>query len=130
MDAQGIAYFIAGKYGMDEHAAAEAVETYITQMEAADQTEIDRDDISDDDRDFLIEAVAQAHECGDIARREIERVEELSEKARRAEDDLKAARSQRGKAIRTAFAAGARGKDVIAASGLTSTQVYRLKNES
>ncbi|WKD60937.1 hypothetical protein CCICO_04500 [Corynebacterium ciconiae DSM 44920] len=130
MDAQDIAYFISGKYGMDEHAAAESVENYISQIEKTDSTTIDRDDISDDDRDFLIEAVKNAHESGDMARRELELVEDLSREVEQAEDTLKAARWQRDKAIRDAFAAGARGTDIIAASGLTSTQVYRLKNKS
>ena len=61
-----VAVAIHHKYGVATDFAADAVETYITQIESLDGREIDRDSIAEDDADFIIAAFASAQRAGDF----------------------------------------------------------------
>lgn len=61
-----IAVSIHHKHCIDTDFAAEAVETYITQIESLDGREIDRDAITEGDADFIIAAFASAQRAGDF----------------------------------------------------------------
>lgn len=66
-----IAVAIHHKHDVDTVFAAEAVETYITQIENIDGREINRDNITEDDADFIIAAFAGAQRAGDFGTREL-----------------------------------------------------------
>ena len=66
-----VAVAIHHKYGVDTDFAAEAVETYIAQIEDVDGREIDRDAIAEDDADFIIGAFASAQRAGDFGTLEL-----------------------------------------------------------
>lgn len=61
-----IAVSIHHKHCIDTDFSAEAVETYITQMEEIDGREIDRNAIPEGDVDFIIAAFASAQRAGDF----------------------------------------------------------------
>ena len=59
--AHDIATVIHYRHGVDLDFAVETVETYIARMEDVDDREIDRDDIPENDADFIINAFASAY---------------------------------------------------------------------
>ena len=64
--AHDLATRISARHGVDTAFAAEAVETYITQIEEIDFREIDRDTITEDDADFIASTFASAQRAGDF----------------------------------------------------------------
>ena len=90
---------------------------------------IDRDEITQRDADFIIEAIKSAHRAGDYGEQELAQLEELAQRA----DDLKtsydAARDERNQAVRAAIRAGATVADVAAAGHLSKTGVRKLMEQ-
>lgn len=126
-DIQTLAIRVAAKLDLTDDTAEEALETYIGQMEALESREIDRDDISDDDAAFLTESVVQAQRSGDLGQRQLAALEDLMPQVRAAQDTLETMEQQRNTAIKAALSAGARVKDVAAASGLSRQRVEQIK---
>lgn len=126
-DIQTLAIRTAAKLDLTDDAAEDALETYIGQVEALESREIDRDDISDDDAAFLIESMVQAQRSGDLGQRQLAALEDLMPQVRAAQDTLETMEQQRNTAIRAALSAGARVKDVAAASGLSRQRVEQIK---
>lgn len=126
-DLTTLAIRTAGRCNITDHAAESALETYITQIEALEARNIDRDDISDDDADFLIESVAQAQRAGDLGQVKLAALEELMPAVHAAQDTLESMEQQRNTAIREALAAGARIKDVAEATGLSRQRIEQIK---
>ena len=118
---------IATRHGVDADFAADAVETYISQVEEIDGREIDRDAITEDDADFIMGAFASAQRAGDFGTRELDDVAA----AARASDDAEAAAHDamvaRDRAIRHALARGARVVDVMAASGVSRARIDQIR---
>lgn len=114
---------------MDDAAIGDALDTYISQLETLENRTIDRDEISDEDADFLIESVKSAHNAGDYGEQELAQLEALAQRA----DDLKtsydAARDERNQAVRAAIRAGATVADVAAAGHLSKTGVRKLMEQ-
>ena len=126
-DLTTLAIRTAGRCNITDHAAESALETYISQIEALESRTIDRDDISDDDADFLIESVAQAQRAGDLGQAKLAALEELMPDVHAAQDTLESMEQQRNTAIREALAAGARIKDVAGATGLSRQRIEQIK---
>lgn len=126
-DIQTLAIRAAAKLDLTDQAAEDALEIYISQIEALESREIDRDDISDDDAGFLMESMVQAQRSGDLGQAQLAALEELMPDVRAAQDTLETMEQQRNKAIKAALAAGARVKDVAAASGLSRQRVEQIK---
>lgn len=118
---------VAGALGIDDKAAADAAETYTSQIEALESREIDRDDISDNDADFILEACRQAQRAGDLGERELAALEDHAERVGHAQDTLLAESAERDRAIIAAIQAGARIKDVMDVTGLTRSRIYQIR---
>lgn len=125
--AHDVAVAIHHKHDVDTVFAADAVETYIAQIEDTDGREVDRDAIAEDDADFIIGAFASAQRAGDFGARELDDVAD----AARASDDAEAAAHDamvaRDRAIRHALARGARVVDVMAASGVSRARIDQIR---
>lgn len=126
-DIQTLAIRTAGRCGITDEAAESALEEYARQLEALEGREIDRDDIDDDDADFLTESVARAQRAGDLGQRELRLVEETLPEVERAQAILADAEAHRNDAIKAALNAGARVKDVAAAAGLSRQRVEQIR---
>ena len=126
-DIRTLAIRTAGRCGITDEAAEGALEEYARQLEALEGREIDRDNIDDDDADFLAESVARAQRAGDLGQRELQLVEETLPEVERAQAILADAESQRNDAIKAALDAGARVKDVAAAAGLSRQRVEQIR---
>lgn len=122
-----VAVAIHHKHGVDTDFAAEAVETYIAQIEAVDGREIDRDAITEDDADFIITAFASAQRAGDFGTRELDAVADAARASDEAEAAAHAAMVDRHRAIRHALARGARVVDVMAASGASRSRIDQIR---
>lgn len=126
-DIQTLAIRTAGRCGITDEAAEGALDEYARQLEALEDRHIDRDNIRDDDADFLIESVAQAQRAGDLGTRELAALEEVMPGVERAQAGLVDAEAQRNDAIRAALNAGARVKDVATAAGLSRQRVEQIR---
>lgn len=126
-DIQTLAIRTAAKLDLTDQAAEDALETYIRQVEALESREIDRDDISDDDAAFLMESMVQAQRSGDLGQAQLAELEELMPQVQDAQDQLETMEQQRNTAIKAALSAGARVKDVAAASGLSRQRVEQIR---
>lgn len=122
-----VAVAIHHKHDVDTDFAAEVVETYITQIEAVDGREIDRDGITEDDADFIMGAFASAQRAGDFGTRELDDIADAARASDEAETAAHAAMADRDRAIRHALAHGARVVDVMAASGVTRARIDQIR---
>lgn len=113
---------------MDTDAAEDALRTYITQIEELEDREIDENEISEDDADFLISAVKSARTAGDLGARQLAALEEAAADYQQAADTSDTLRQERDKAIRAAIAAGASKASVARAAGISAQAVGKMVN--
>lgn len=113
-------------FDMDTSAARDILRDYISQLEQADNSTIDEDEISRDDADFLIESVKSARVSGDIAGNKLAEVEEAAADYRGMQEEADTLRELRDKAITTAVAAGASKADVARAAGISKQSVAKV----
>lgn len=125
--AHDVATVIHHKHGVDADFAAEAIETYITQIEDEEGREIDRDAITQDDADFIIDSFASAQRAGDFGTRELDVVAYAARSVEDADRTLRDSQSTRDRAIRNALAHGARVVDVMAAAGVTRSRIDQIR---
>lgn len=125
-----LAAAIHHKYSVDTDFAAEAVETYITQIGEIDGREVDRDAITEDDADFISAAFASAQRAGDFGTRELDDVAAAARASDEAEAAAHDAMVARDRAIRHALARGARVVDVMAASGVSRARIDQIRKGS
>lgn len=125
--AHDLAARIATRHGVDADFAAEAVETYIDQLEDTDGREIDRDAIPHYTADFIAGAFASARRVGDFGTRELDDVADAARASDEAEDAAHDAMVARDRAIRRALARGARVVDVMAAAGVTRARIEQIR---
>lgn len=118
---------ISGRHGVDIGFAAEAVETYIDQLEDTDGREIDRDAIPHYTADFIIGAFASARRVGDFGVRELDDVADAARASDEAEAAAHDAMAARDRAIRHALARGARVVDVMNAAGVTRARIEQIR---
>lgn len=115
---------------IDDAAAQDTLEHFISQVEALDGRTIDPDDISADDADFLVEACRHSQAAGDMGTAELGAVEDTTARLSRADTttgDADTARAERDRAIRDARGAGASIGDIAAAAGLTRAAVDDIR---
>lgn len=125
--AHDLATRIAARHGVDDDFATDAVETYISQVEEIDGREIDRDEIAEDDANFIIAAFASAQRAGDFGTRELDTLAYAARASDEAEAAAHAAMIYRDRAIRNALARGARVVDVMGASGLARARIDQIR---
>ena len=125
--AHDLATQIATRHGVDFDFAAEAVETYLIQMEDVDDREIDRGAIAQDDADFIADAFASAQRAGDFGVRELDDVADAARASDMAEAAAHDAMVARDRAIRRALTRGARVVDVMAAAGVTRARIEQIR---
>ena len=113
---------------MDTTAAEGALRTYITQIEELENREIDEDEITEEDADFLIGAVKSARNAGDLGNKELAALEEAATDYQHAADNADTLRQERDKAIRAAIAAGASKASVARAAGISPQAVGKMVN--
>ena len=107
--------------------ATETVEAYIARMEYLEGREIDRDDITEDDADFIIPAFASAQRAGDFGARQLDDVAQAAQAVDTAQSTLDQAMDDRDRTIRHALAHGARVTDVVVAAGVTRARIDQIR---
>ena len=127
--AHALAARISDLHGVDFDFAVEAVETYIARMEDIDATFFSRDDITQDDADFIAGAFASAQRAGDFGVRELDDVADAARASNEAETAAHDAMIARDRAIRHALARGARVVDVMAAAGVTRSRIDQIRKK-
>ena len=125
--AHDLATTIHHKHGVTIDFATETVETYITRIEDVDDSEIDRDNIPEDDADFITTAFASAQRAGDFGTRQLDDVADAADAVDKAQDTLDQAMSDRDRTILHALAHGARVVDVMAAAGVTRSRIDQIR---
>ncbi|CAB0621607.1 hypothetical protein CIP107559_02330 [Corynebacterium diphtheriae] len=117
----------AKKLDIDQDAALDIAEHYLQQMEAEDGKEIDREQIPDEDAEFLLVAMWNAKKAGDLGGRELQVLEDCMVAVDNARGALDAAISERNTQIVVALRRGARVNDVCEITGLTRQGVHNIK---
>lgn len=127
MNLATLANRISARLGITLEAAETAAETYIKEIEAFDQRDIDRADIDPDTATFIEEAVYRAQRAGDMGHREEEHLDEALAAYERAEQDLATAQQQRDEAIRAALAAGSKVSNLVRQTGLSRARIEQIR---
>lgn len=122
--AHDVSLAAARNHDMDYHAAADAVETYITQIEGIDGRAIDRESIPEEDVDFVLESIRRAQDDTTVA--PLDLVAEAAEKVAKAEDALAVAREERNRAIIAAVDAGAPIRQISIAGHIARQSIYAI----
>lgn len=117
----------AKKLDIDQDAALDIAEHYLQQMEAEDGKEIDREQISDEDTEFLLVAMWNAKKAGDLGGRELQVLEDCMVAVDNARGMLDAAISERNAQIVMALRRGARVNDICKIAGLTRQAINNIK---
>ena len=125
--AHDLATQIATRHGVDFDFAAEAVETYLAQLEEIDGRGIDHGDITEDVANFIAGAFASAQRVGDFGVRELDDVADAAQASDEAEGAAHDAMAARDRAIRHALARGARVVDVMNAAGVTRARIEQIR---
>ena len=125
--AHDLATQIATRHGVDFDFAAEAVETYLAQLEEIDGRGIDHGDITEDVANFIAGAFASAQRAGDFGVRELDDVANAAGASDAAEAAAHDAMVARDRAIRHALARGARVVDVMDAAGVTRARIEQIR---
>lgn len=119
---------LATDTGITTTAIETALDTYIEQIESLENRDIDRDDINDEDEEFLTEAIRAAIHNGEMGGQEVEQLSDIAAQHRGAEDALAEARADLDRAIIAATNAGARQVDIAQITGLSVATIRRITN--
>lgn len=119
--------FLAGSLGMDSAGTARAIENYIQQIETLDGRPIDRNNLDQDDVQFITCALQAAQRAGDLGSKYLHLLEENRAEITQQEDRLADLRTERDDIIVDAIKDGARIKDIVECSGVSRTWVQKLK---
>ena len=119
---------LATDTGITTTAIETALDTYIEQIEQLEGRDIDRDDITDEDEEFLTEAIRAAIHNGEMGGQEVEQLSDIAAQYRDAEDALAEARADLDRAIIAATNAGARQVDIAQITGLSVATIRRITN--
>lgn len=119
MDLQDLTTTIADRFDIDRDAARDTAETYLSQIEKEDGKDIDRDDISADDAEFILGCVAAS--VDEVAVTSLDRVAAATRR-------MSEAHAERDAAIRAAADAGSPITQIAEAADLTRQGVYNIIN--
>ena len=125
--ANDLAARIATRHSVDIGFALEVVEGHIDLTKNVDGREIDRDDITQDDADFIARVFASVQRDGNFGVRELDAVADAARASDEAEAAAHDAMVARDRAIRRALARGARVVDVMAAAGVTRARIEQIR---
>lgn len=123
-----LAITLAADTGITTTAIETALDTYIEQIESLENRDIARDDITDEDEEFLTEAIRAAIHNGEMGGQEVEQLSDIAAQYRDAEDALAEARADLDRAIIAATNAGARQVDIAQITGLSVATIRRITN--
>ena len=118
---QDLTTTIADRFDLTPDAARDAAETYLAQIEKENGKDIDRDNIADDDAEFILGCVASS--VGEVSATPIDRV---ADAASRIED----AHAARDAAVRAAATAGVPITQIAEAAGVTRPTIYSIINRA
>lgn len=124
-----LAFYLAGSLGIDINAAKLALDTYIGQIETLDGRPIDRNDLTRDDVQTLVEAMHSAQDAGDLGSKYLRLLEEKHAEITYQEDKLDHLRAERNDLIADALKDGARAKDIAQCAGVSLPWVYGIRKE-
>ena len=130
MDFHTLANRISAKLGITLEAAKAAAETYLHEIEALEQRNINTEDIDPDTATFIEEAVYRAQRAGDMGHREEALLDEALAAYEKAEQDLETAQQVRDDAIRAALAAGSKVANLVRQTGLSRARIEQIKNRT
>ena len=83
-----LAFYLAGSLGIDINAAKLALDSYISQLETLDNQPIDRDNLTRDNVQALVEAMHSAQDAGDLGSKYLRLLEEKRAEITHQEDKL------------------------------------------
>lgn len=109
--------------GIAIEAAEDAIQNLIEQIESLEQREIDTDEISKDDAEFIAESVRQMRRNGELGEKELDELAEQIQVLEDAKERVQLEQKHRDDMIRKALKAGAKIKDVMAVSGLSRQSI-------
>ena len=124
-----LAFYLAGSLGIDITAAKLALDSYISQLETLDNQPIDRDNLTRDDVQTLVEAMHSAQDAGDLGSKYLRLLEEKRAEIIYQEDKLDDLRTERNDLIADALKDGARAKDIAQCAGVSLPWVYGIRKE-
>ena len=124
-----LAFYLAGSLGIDITAAKLALDSYISQLETLDNQPIDRDNLTRDNVQALVEAMHSAQDAGDLGSKYLRLLEEKRAEITHQEDKLDSLRTERNSLIADALKDGARPKDIAACAGVSLPWVYEIRKE-
>lgn len=124
-----LAFYLAGSLGIDINAAKLALDSYISQLETLDNQPIDRDNLTRDNVQALVEAMHSAQDAGDLGSKYLRLLEEKRAEITHQEDKLDSLRTERNSLIADALKDGARPKDIAACAGVSLPWVYEIRKE-
>ena len=124
-----LAFYLAGSLGIDINAAKLALDSYISQLETLDGRPIDRDDLTRDNVQALVEAMHSAQDAGDLGSKYLRLLEEKRAEITHQEDKLDDLRTERNDLIADALKDGARAKDIATCAGVSLPWVYGIRKE-
>ena len=119
MDLQDLTTTITDRFDLTPDAARDTAETYLAQIEKEDGKDIDRDNIADDDAEFILGCVAAS--VDEVAVTSLDRVAAATRR-------MSEAHAERDAAIRAAAAAGVPITQIAEAADLTRQGVYNIIN--
>lgn len=117
MDLQDLTTTIAARFDLTPDAARDAAETYLAQIEKEDGKDIDRDNIADDDAEFILGCVAAS--VDEVAVTSLDRVSAATRR-------MSEAHAERDAAIRAAADAGSPITQIAEAAELSRPTVYKI----
>ena len=124
-----LAFYLAGSLGIDINAAKLALDSYISQLETLDNQPIDRDNLTRDNVQALVEAMHSAQDAGDLGSKYLRLLEEKRAEIIYQEDKLDDLRTERNDLIADALKDGARAKDIAQCAGVSLPWVYGIRKE-
>lgn len=124
-----LAFYLAGSLGIDINATKLALDSYISQLETLDNQPIDRDNLTRDDVQTLVEAMHSAQNAGDLGSKYLRLLEEKRAEITLQEDKLDDLRTERNGLIADALKDGARAKDIAQCAGVSLPWVYGIRKE-
>ena len=124
-----LAFYLAGSLGIDINAAKLALDSYISQLETLDNQPIDRDNLTRDNVQALVEAMHSAQDAGDLGSKYLRLLEEKRAEIIYQEDKLDDLRTERNDLIADALKDGARAKDIAQCAGVSLPWVYEIRKE-
>lgn len=123
-----IAQKIATEFDLDEDAARETVEFYITRLEAVDGTSYDRDELTDEQATAVVESVRGWLGADQLPDQVLGEVVRVTEKLQAAQSDVEFLSHVRDNTVVRALLVGATVTATAEAAGLSRKGIYVIRD--